>query len=114
LGGLRQQRDGHPDQAVKAKLLQHSRVQHGGGRRGRAVPQRRPGVKGPKRHQNAEAEEQERKDQVLGGQERGCAASCERARDIEGTAARLQVKRDQTDQRHERAQAQVERDLNVA
>ncbi len=63
--GLRHQRQRDANQAVKPEFLQHAGVQHGGRRRGGAVAQRRPRMERPERNQNAEAEQQQREDEIL-------------------------------------------------
>ena len=110
--GLRHQRQRDADQTVKAELLQHAGVQHRGRRRRGAVTQRRPRMERPERNQNAEAEQQQREDEILRvDRERIRLGVFDDFRDVERVRAGLQVKRDEADERDERADAQIKRDL---
>ena len=62
---LRHQRQRDANQTVEAEFLQHAGMQHGRRRRRDAVTQRRPGMERPERNQNAEAEQQQREDEIL-------------------------------------------------
>jgi len=109
---IRQQRQRDADQAVEAELLEHAGMEHGGGGGGGAVARRRPGVERPERDQDAEPEQQQREDEALGSGRQGMSAEMRgQLRDVERARARLHVERDQPHQGEERAEAQVERDL---
>ena len=78
LRGVGQQRQSDANQAVEAEFFQHAGMEHGGGGGGRAVAQRRPGVKRPERNQNAKAKQQQRENEMLGaesGWSRICSVS---------------------------------------
>ena len=110
--GLRHERQCDADQTVKAEFLQHAGVQHRGRRRRGTVAQRRPRMERPERNQNAEAEQQQREDEILrAGRERIRFCVLDQFRDVERVRTGLQVKRDEADERDERADAQVKRDL---
>ena len=65
-GGIRQQRQSHADEAVKAEFLQNTRVQHRGRSGRRGVGRGRPCVEWEERNQNAEANEQGEVDGIAG------------------------------------------------
>ena len=105
-GGQQRKRD--LDQAVETELLEHARVQHRVRTRRCAVAERRPGVKGPQRNEDAEAEHQQREDIVL--QRVGDWLRCDRGAqrdEVEGRGAALHVERDQAGERKHRAEREV-------
>ena len=65
LEAVMEHRDGDPDQAVDGEFLQDAGVEHGGGGRRGGISGRRPGMEREKSDENAEADEQEREDDVL-------------------------------------------------
>ena len=58
-------RQRNPDETIQAKFLERTGMEHRCSGWSRAVTDRRPGVEWPQRDQNAEAKEQEWKDQML-------------------------------------------------
>ena len=110
--GVREQRQGDANQAVEAELLEHTGMEHGGGGGSGAVAEGRPGVKGPERDKNPEAKQEQREDEVLRAGRKGLLPDMlGEFGNVERGGARLQVERDESHQRNERAEAEVQRDL---
>src|SRR6185369_12785935 len=105
-------RQRHSNEPVQSELFQGTSMQHGRRRRRRSVPEGRPGVERPERNQDAESEQEHRKDQLLfpAGQ-RMIPHVLRYFGNIEAAGLRLQVKGDQTGQGNKRPNAQVESDL---
>ena len=108
----RKDRRHQTENAIKAKLFQHSRMEHGGGRRRGRVGLGSPCVKGKERNQNPETEEK---------QQINCAAGLDLARrshfgnpaHVEGAdiLGHAKVETDQADQKNEAAEGKVNRNL---
>ena len=111
---IRDQRQRDADEAQQTEFFQDAGMEHRGCRRGGTVAQRRPGMKGPERHEDAEAEHQQGEDETLGPRRHGIGPEITRdfaKVECAPVGRQLHVERNQANQGDQRAQAEVKRDL---
>ncbi len=113
-GALGQERKREAKQTVKSEFLEHAGVQHRRRRGGGGVRLRSPGVKGEKRNENAEADQEQQIDVALrlrgDHPERGRFLQCaevKAARSLRHAA----VKHDQAKQKNETPGREIDRDF---
>src|SRR5208337_2070087 len=113
-GRIRQQRQRNPDQPVQAELLQYPSMEHGGRAGRRGVAQRRPGMEWPERNQNAEPEQKQRKDKMLRSGRKPdpiLPYLLKERRNVKRMRAGLNIDFDESKQRQQRPQAEINCDL---